>query len=139
MPLIQPKSKKSLAKTPEPDSSLAVAYSVKRSAGKKSMAKGGEVTREPHPADLMLDDERADSIADAIMRKRKENSYAEGGQVDLEENAEETPANHFDELLVEATGETDPAPVDTKTNVGDEDLISKIRKSMKARRPSQGA
>lgn len=53
----------------------------------KKMAAGGEVS----PSDLMSDDERADSIADAIMQKRRK--MANGGM--LEANAEEEPNQYY--------------------------------------------
>lgn len=98
MPLIKGKSKKSFehnikaemnAGKPQ-DQALAIAYNVKRKAGKKGMAHGGEMEemKSSH-----------NSLAEAIReKKRKERMYAEGGQVDLEENAMEILPDNYDEL-----------------------------------------
>lgn len=98
-------------------------------------AKGGPVNpklqqahaahRPMHPMDLMDDDERASSIADAIMEKRhrmaeggiagetlgtkigypgspKPKAYADGGMVDLERNSEEEGSTPYDTMNAEA-------------------------------------
>lgn len=105
-------------------------------------ARGGEV----HPSELMTDDERSSSIAEAIMRKRK--MMAEGGQVDLEENSEES-LNNEDQMSFEAgdkeqydLSQLSSQPEDSNEK-GDSreaatsdkhDMISQIRAKMKAKR-----
>lgn len=104
-------------------------------------AKGGEV----EPSDLMSDDERATSIADAIMRKRHKKKMAEGGMVDLEANSEESP-NMEDQYSFEANGkeqyddsQISKQPMDSN-ETGDSiesdahDMVSKIRAKIKAKR-----
>lgn len=120
-------------------------------------AKGGKVQKnpkleqskmEPHPSDLMTDDERAGSIADMIMAKKKK--MAEGGEVDLSENADEEP-NHEDDLSFEALKKENysesagldelDSPMDSnehgdKLSDADEhnsSMIDKIRSKMKAK------
>lgn len=136
-----PKSKKSMMKSPDSEGpkSLSVAYNIQKTAGRK-MAKGGMVepapTSEemPHPADLMPDEERASSIADAIMRKRETQKFAEGGMVDLDANAEESPAD-LDDLNSESLAGSQPGVPNLKENYSEgDDMISKIRKSLKAKR-----
>lgn len=143
MPLIKSKSKKAFSKNVASEmeagkpqgQSLAIAYDVQRRAGKpKKMAKGGMVESEDvHPAELMDDEERAESVAAAIMQRRRAKKMAEGGQVDLEANNEEGPSS-LDELnVMSVTKEVDPAPM-LKENYEKEDMISKIRKNLKARK-----
>lgn len=117
-----PKSKKSIMKDSDSKgpSSLSVAYNVQKTAGKR-MAKGGEVQPSAPSDSFMQDDERATSIADAIIRKRK---YADGGEVDLEANDAEGPAD-LDSLNEDAG---------LKENYTGDDMISKIRQSLKAKR-----
>lgn len=96
--------------------SLAIALNVSRRAKKMKMAKGGPVSAKtedrPMPGEQHEDSTRAPSfkdadehyasIADAILAKsRKAKMMAEGGQVDLSENAEEMP-NNEDDLSFEA-------------------------------------
>lgn len=115
------------------DRNFAVAFAASRKSKKPShqAPKSDDI---PHPSDLMEDGERAESIADAIMKKRAAKKFAEGGMVDLEANNEEGPSS-LDQLNVESvTGDQDPAP-DLKENYkGKDDLITKIRQSIKARR-----
>jgi len=144
MPLIKSKSKKAFSKNVASEmesgkpqgQSLAIAYDVQRRAGKpKKMAKGGivESQEEVHPAELMDDEERAESVAAAIMQRRRAKKMAEGGQVDLEANNEEGPSS-LDELnVMSVTKEVDSAPI-LKENYEKEDMISKIRKNLKARK-----
>ncbi len=140
MPLFKPKpSMKKPADDAKPQS-LAIAYSVKRQNAKK-MAEGGEV----HASELMQDDERASSIADAIMKKREAKRFSDGGMVDLNENAEEGPAD-LDELNIEAAGKENyddaqfkPAPMGSAQHGDDissdkHDMISQIRAKIKAKR-----
>lgn len=112
MPLIKGKSKKAFdhnvkaemdSGKPQ-DQALAIAYHVQRK-NRKKMAQGGEVKMEERMAkhDHMRDmddarEEHPSSIAEAILRKKH---YADGGEVDLDENAEESP-NVMDELNYEA-------------------------------------
>lgn len=106
----------------------------------KMMADGGEVDDEEEM-------EHDASIAGAIMRKRK---YAEGGEVDLDMNAEEEP-NHEDDDSYEALQKenySEEAGLDEAKNpkdssehgheISDEDahdMVSKIRKLMSKRSP----
>jgi hypothetical protein len=105
-------------------------------------AKGGEI--EPH--ELMSDDERSSSIADAIMKKRaKTKAMADGGMVDLEANSEEQPNNEddysFDAVKKEQydLDQLGPDPMDSNEH-GDaidsdkNDMVSQIRKKMRAKR-----
>lgn len=155
--------------------SLAIAYSVKRQNAKKKMAFGGmaeednavsPMPRKPDdkrldekeymadqfkdggeigPEDFMSDDERAGSIAEAIMQKRSRKKMADGGMVDREENTEESPPD-LDSLNIEAAGkelyddsQISPQPEDSNEK-GDmidsdqHDMISQIRAKIKAKR-----
>lgn len=103
-------------------------------------------TADVHPADFMHEEERAQSIAHAILGKRKR--MAEGGMVDLEANSEESP-NMADEYNFDANGKEqyDDSqlgldPMDSN-ETGDEredasenkhDMISSIRKHLKIKR-----
>jgi hypothetical protein len=105
-------------------------------------AKGGEI--EPH--ELMSDDERSSSIADAIMKKRhKAKMMADGGMVDLEANSEEQPNNEddysFNAVKKEAydLDQLGPDPMDSNEHGDDiesdkNDMVSQIRKKMRAKR-----
>lgn len=111
-------------------------------------AKGGEI----HPSDLMDDDERANTIAEAIMHKRaKKKMMAEGGRVEsgIDDNNEEQPnsfykqnedaalkENYNDDFLglsqPEDSNETgDPRESDEENAL---DMISKIRAKIKAKK-----
>ena len=106
------------------------------------MAEGGEVT----PSDMMDDDERADSIADAIMRKRR---MADSGMVDLNEASEEEGRSPYDEANAE-TGDKEAYDLDQLSaqpmgsnrhgNAREDatsdahDMVSRIRAKIKAKR-----
>lgn len=109
----------------------------------KQLAHGGEI----HPSDLMSDEERSESIADAIMHKRK---MASGGEVvDLEENSEEEGRSPYDEQNAEIADEPiyddsqiSAQPKDSK-EMGDSrekssgephSLANSIRRKMRAKR-----
>lgn len=113
-----------------------------KSIGKRinypGMAEGGEV----EASDLMNDDERAGSIADAIMRKRAKNS----SQVDIELNAQEDQSPNFDERNEDAAMKENydedlmsvSQPMDSNEHGHDidsdkHDMISRIRSKIKAR------
>ena len=108
--------------------SLAIAYSVKRKAGKKKMADGGPVEKEktigeqignpfgPPPKKLAeggeivadsneLDEKESsmldDSDLEAILEGRRAKKMAEGGMVDLEDNSKED-RNNEDQMSFEA-------------------------------------
>ena len=88
---------------------------------------------------------QADSIASAIMSKRKAKKMAEGGMVSLEDNSEES-GNTLDDLNFEALGKEQyddsqlgPDPMDSNEhgdNISSDahDMISKIRSKMKSKR-----
>lgn len=92
-------------------------------------------------------DDHYDSIADAILaKKRKAKMMAEGGEVDLEANSEESP-NEEDQMSFEANGkeqydldQLDSQPMDSNEmghDLPDEDehdMVSAIRKKMKLRK-----
>lgn len=135
MPLIKPMSKMAQPKEAvEGPRALSTAYAMQRRAKVKKMAMGGEVSNESaHPSDLMHDEERADSIAEAIINRRKAKKMAEGGEVDLEANDEEGPSS-LDELNAESVRQDVSAAPNLKENYEKEDMVSKIRKSLKARK-----
>ncbi len=114
-------------------------------------AKGGEI----HPSDLMDDDERADSIADAIMKRRaKKKMMAEGGRVEsgIDDNNQEQPNSYYkqnesasDASLKENYNDDfldEYQPMDSnlhgddreKSEEDDLDMISKIRSKIKAKK-----
>lgn len=105
----------------------------------KKMAMGGQIGG-------MSDDARASSIAEAIMRKRKAKMMAEGGMVDLDENAREDQENNMDQMNHEAAmkeiyddSEISAQPEDSNEHGDDitadeHDMISKIRAKMRAKR-----
>lgn len=172
MPLIKRSSKKDFDDESEMESgkpkSLAIAYNTQRIAKKKKMAYGGPADRqdgavdpEPRKPDdfrppedqYMADrfakggevDSHYDSIADAIMRKKK---MADGGEVDINSNAEETPStlspfddDNSDAVLKELYDDDQIGPQPEDSNeIGDEredeesdkfDMVSAIRKKMK--------
>ena len=98
-------------------------------------AHGGEI----HPSDLMSDEERSESIVDAIMRKRK---MADGGMVDLEENSEEE-VNQYYGLNSKAADEPqyddsqlEDQPMDSNEHGDDiesdkHDMVSRIRAKLR--------
>jgi hypothetical protein len=108
-------------------SDLAIAYSVQR----KNRASG-----RPVGSSLRSDDseEHYSSIADAILaKKRKASAMADGGMVDLDENAMEGP-DAMDELNVlgkenysEDSMLDEPKPMDRK------DIVGSIRRRMKSK------
>lgn len=150
MPLMKKASKKAFehnvkaemdAGKPQPQS-LAIAYSTQRMAKKKHMAAGGTVQSGSPDMNYAKGgevDSHYDSIADAIMRKKK---YAEGGQV--EPDNMETPASlspydddNYDAVMKELYEEDmEDQPMDSNEK-GDEidsdkhDMVSQIRKRMK--------
>jgi hypothetical protein len=120
----------------EKPSDLAMAYSIRKSASKR-MAHGGMV-ESPEPAPK--------SISEAIRRKKMEIQSKDKGEVDLEaNNAKEQDADYFDELNEDAAGDLydldqlSDQPEDSNMK-GDDldgddlDMISAIRKRMKAKR-----
>lgn len=174
MPLIQGKSKKAFqhnmkaemdAGKPQ-DQSLAISYSIQRK-NKKKMYEGGVVSQERaeedmEPAVPMRKSERmgppedeymsdhfseGGSVADEIMRKKK--MYAEGGEVDLSENAEEEPNNEddmsYEALKKENYSESDglealDQPEDSNekshepSDSDEHDMVESIRRKMRAKR-----
>lgn len=154
--------------------SLAIAYSMKKKNAKKMAYGGmAEADKEPHmdipapstsmgPAmdeyeadhfakggeveahELMGDDERAGSIADAIMRKRKVKAMADGGMVDLEAASEESPnmadEDNYDAIKKEQydLDQLSDDPMDSNEHghaMEDErDMISKIRSKIRSKR-----
>ncbi len=116
-------------------------------------AKGGMIDMEEEisPSDMMSDDERASSIADAIMRKRDKMKMAEGGmvddgEVDLEANSEEVGRSPYDHMNQDAANkelydldQLSPQPMDSNEHGDDldsdkHDMISAIRAKLKAKR-----
>lgn len=101
--------------------------------GTKKMAHGGEVMA----SDLMDDDERASSIADAIRRKRLKT-----GEVDIESNGMEE-SNMFDEINADAVedpiyddSQLSEQPEDSNEHgqdVDDGSLASKIRRKLRSK------
>lgn len=90
-------------------------------------------------------DNHYDSIADAIIAKRKAKMMADGGMVDLEANSEESP-NEEDQMSFKANGkeqyddsQLSAQPEDSNEH-GDEldsdehDMISRIRAKIRAKR-----
>lgn len=108
-------------------------YKAKQEADMKGYADGGEV------------EDRSASIADAIMRRRK--MMAEGGEVDIDSNGQEDPANPngYDDQNMEAgmkelyDDQLMDQPMDSNQHgdiLSDEDandLVSKIRRQAKLR------
>lgn len=82
---------------------------ARQEGGSPGYARGGQV----HPMDLMSDDERATSIADAILAKRRK--MAEGGMVDLEDSNQEDGDPSYDDQNTLAAA---------KKEVYDDDQIS---------------
>lgn len=110
----------------EKPQALASAYAVMRKSKKSKMAHGGEVMDDTGPA--------PQSIAEAIRRARADKKMDEmSSQVDLSENEEEQP-NSFDELNVEATEEGPEPETEPDNDFRKRNLVSNIRKGMKARR-----
>lgn len=144
MPLIKSKSKKALEENiatemhanPSPEKraqNIAIAYSVKRRAAAKKMAMGGEMDDMP--------EESPASIAEHIMKKRK---MAEGGEVDLQDNADEH-LNEEDQLSFEAArkktyfddSQLSDQPEDSNEHgdeLSDEDEHDMVDKILKKRR-----
>lgn len=124
------------------DQSLAIAYSIQRQSKKKQKAHGGMM----HEDEDM--EESPKSVSEAIMRSRKKpKGYADGGEVDLDKNAEEMLAGEPLEDLNEDAAlkelyddeQLDEQPEDSNEQ-GDEreheeedlhDMVSSIRKRMK--------
>lgn len=146
MSMFKKKAKPEAAKDSDKPN-LSVAYNTQKMAGKKMAAKKpAEPDSEVSPADLMSDDERASSVADAIMKKRSVKKMADGGMVELDDK--ETSADAFDDLNEGARSQNDEdflkenyaedfntmAPEHEATDDHDDSMISKIRASMKAKR-----
>ncbi len=122
--------------------SLAIALSTQKHNKKKPMAKAAQ--SDVAPSDIMSDDERASSVADAIMRKRKK--MADGGMVDLNEASEEVACSPYDDANAE-TGDKEAydldqlsaQPMDSNEH-GDDiesdkmDMIASIRSKLRAKR-----
>lgn len=107
---------------------------AKQAIGKPGYAKGG-----------MIDDDVASSIADHIIQKRQK--MAEGGEVDLDANSEETGRSPYDEYNAEAgneeqydDGQISPQPEDSNEHadmLDDADahsMVDKIRAKLRAKR-----
>lgn len=113
----------------------------------------GSMSRAPHEGakvNWQNDEEETldnhfDSIADAIIAKKRRKMMAEGGEVDLEENSEESP-NFEDQQSFKANGkeqyddsQLSDQPEDSNEH-GDEmdsdihDMVSRIRAKLKAKR-----
>jgi hypothetical protein len=125
--------------------SLSVALGIQH-ANKKKSSKAGmtPILKENHdiePADLMHDGERAESIVDAIMRKRKAKKMAAGGEVDLEEHSEQATRTMKDPAGEEQYDDSQisPQPIDSNEH-GDEieadkhDMVKQIRAKLRVKR-----
>ncbi len=134
MPLFSKKSASS-DDTKSSKKDLAIAYGVKKKARAPQPRMAEAKPEAVHAADLMEDEERAGSIAEAIMRKRREKSIEEeGGTVDLEANDEEGPAS-LDELNVEtALKSGEKAPMLKENYKGRETILESIRKKMREKK-----
>lgn len=127
--------------------SLAIAYSIQRK-NKPKMAHGGPVS--PMSASPSDTEEHYESIADAILAKKRKAKFADGGMVDLDENAEEASANpntYDDQNELAAMKENYDEgmdgvidPMDSNEH-GDElsdedshDMVDSIRKKYKAKK-----
>lgn len=123
-------------------------------AGKaKMLADGGMINEDVSMDDAEMDmdsDEHYASIADAILAKKRK-AMADGGMVDLEENSEESTADSALKFRQEANlkeqyddSQLSDQPEDSNEmgdehemdseNEDDADLVSSIRKKMKAKR-----
>jgi hypothetical protein len=114
-----------------------------RSMPKPKLAEGGEIEREMdmQPMDE-AEEEHHDSIAAAIMARRR---MAEGGQVDIMDNAEEEPSDAADEYTEAALKENYDSdmedvsqPMDSNEHGDDidediHDMVSAIRRKMRSR------
>jgi hypothetical protein len=139
MPLFQKKSKQAESEAGAEKPSLSIALGIQR-ANKKRAGGSAPIAA----ADLMDDDERAASIADAIINKRKAKKMAEGGFV--ESPMEGNPEDSYDarnEAAAQEDGE-DSDPILKENYDGDQhghpleddhdqSLVGKIRAKMKAR------
>lgn len=147
MPLIRSQSKKAFkdnietemkAHPEKKDQNLAIAYSIQRQAKRKKMASGGgtSVADIEKYADGGMVDEQHDSIADAIMSRRK--------AAPKDELHDDDASDMFGDINDDPTTEDVPEPVyhdepehytaDAHEDDHDMDLISKIRARMKTRR-----
>lgn len=142
MPLIRKKAKAPMSRAAESEGeppSLAIALDVQRKSRPKKMAQGGM----PQPA---MAEERAGSVAEAIMHRRK--MMADGGEVDIDSNGQEDPANPnaYDDQNMDAAmkelyddDQLMDQPMDSNQHgdiLSDEDandLVSKIRRQAKLR------
>lgn len=123
-------------------------------AGKaKQLAGGGMINEMEDMDDSEMDgdaEEHYASIADAILSKKRK-AMADGGQVDLEENSEESTADaalkfrqeanlkeQYDDSQLEAQPEDSNEHGDEREeeseNEHDGDLVSSIRKKMKSKK-----
>lgn len=114
----------------------------------KRMAMGGPVSSYADGGQIggMSDGDRASSIADAIMRKRKAKMMAEGGMADVQENGEEEGSNPYDDLNAKAAEDDlyDDAQLSSQPEDSNEhdvhissdahDMIDQIRSKLRAKR-----
>lgn len=168
MPLLKRKPMKQMDKSEMSDpQSLAIALGVQSQARKKKkMADGGQVEPQKKLGEIInypgVDKSpspmpspksyakggmamRDESMAQAIMRKRKEKMMAEGGMVELDNHEE--PADAFDDLNEEAAlkelyddEQLSADPMDSNEHsveLSDEDshdMVSAIRRKMRMRK-----
>lgn len=106
-------------------------------------AEGGEMDDMDQP-EAEAEDEHHDSLVASIMAKRKAKMMAEGGQIDLDQNAEEQPNDYYHrnrEILKEnydSDMDSVSDPMDSDMHGDDidsdeHDMISSIRRKMKAK------
>lgn len=139
-PLIKSKFKKSEEKKePGKAKDLALAMSVQRAAKKKKMAEGGAVqSAEEEGTDRAMENMRHGKKLDftnpdegMTLESIKKENYADGGEVDLSENAEEEP-NEYYELNKEAAHKE---LYDLESQLHDhESMAQAIRRKMAAKR-----
>lgn len=115
----------------------------------KNWSEGSAPARKPDDERRPMDEYMANhfskgGIVEEVMKRRK---MADGGQVDIEENGEEMPADHFDDLNEEAgmkelydDNQLESQPEDSNMHgheLSDEDandMISAIRRKMMAKK-----
>jgi len=163
MPLIKGKSKQAFSKNVETEmkhgkpqkQALAIAYATQR---RSKMAKGGMAKAHAEESsmhstkdiDMLEHDDHMDdetrSMAEMIMEHRRMKQMADGGMVDLEANAEEEPADSFDDLNEEAAKkelyddqQLHSQPEDSNEHMDKiesdaHDMIDKLRNRMRLRR-----
>lgn len=133
---------------------LAIAYNVKKQAMKKKMAKGG-MAENPDLMESHMEPEEM-SMADMIMMRRKAKkmmeesdmkkaeNFADGGEVDLDENAMEEPNSYYHQNEEAALKENYDEDMDhlhqdmdsnehgrTLPDEDEYDMVSAVRKRMK--------